>query len=120
MKEWLSSLSEQAVVAIDGIALLVILAGTVEAVIGMLRIVVARNTGHEMRSVWMHYARWLSAALTLQLAADIIETSYNTSWEAVARVGAVTLIRTFLNFFLERDMGEIRERDRESRQESRP
>ena len=49
------------------------------------------------------------AGLTFQLAADLIETSITTNWEAIARVGAIAVIRTFLNYFLERDLSEVRE-----------
>jgi uncharacterized membrane protein len=56
----------------------------------------------------------LVAGLTFQLASDIIETSITTGWEAVARLGAIAVIRTFLNFFLERDLAEIREIQHES------
>jgi len=38
------------------------------------------------------------------LAADIIETSISTSWQTIGRVGAIAVIRTFLNYFLERDV----------------
>jgi uncharacterized membrane protein len=51
-----------------------------------------------------------SPGLTFQLAADILETAITTSWDEVARLGAIAAIRTFLNFFLERDLGAIRER----------
>jgi uncharacterized membrane protein len=33
-----------------------------------------------------------------------------TSSEAVGRIAAIAVIRTFLNFFLERDLAEVRER----------
>jgi uncharacterized membrane protein len=66
--------------------------------------------------VWLRYARWLVAALTFQLGADIIETSITREWEAVARLGAVAVIRTFLNFFLDRDLAEVRERHRQETQ----
>ena len=53
------------------------------------------------------------AALTFQLAADIVETSVSTSWQTIGRVGAIAVIRTFLYYFLERDvdkdLGEQRE-----------
>ena len=54
--------------------------------------------------------RWLVAGLTFQLAADILETAITTSWDEVARLGAIAAIRTFLNDFLERDIGQIRRR----------
>jgi uncharacterized membrane protein len=71
-------------------------------------------TGHERRDIWLRFARWLIAGLTFQLAADIIETSITTSWQAVARLGAIALIRTFLNYFLERDLSEVRARQHEA------
>ena len=48
------------------------------------------------------------AGLTFQLAADIIETSISTSWQTIGRVCAVAVIRTFLNYFLERDVEQQR------------
>lgn len=47
-----------------------------------------------------------------QLAADIIETSITTNCDAVGRIAAVAVIRTFLNYFLERDLTDVRERPR--------
>jgi len=70
-------------------------------------------TGHERRDVWLRFGRWLIAGLTFQLAADIIETSITTNWQAVVRLGAIALIRTFLNYFLERDVSEVRARQHE-------
>jgi len=65
--------------------------------------------GEELaRDAWLRYARWLVAALTFQLAADIIETSISTSWQTIGRVGAIAVIRTFLNYFLERDVEQQR------------
>jgi hypothetical protein len=43
-------------------------------------------------------------------AADIIATSVAPSWEQVGQRGAIALIRTFLNFFLERDLAELDDR----------
>jgi uncharacterized membrane protein len=100
-----------AVLVIDGIAVLIILIGTVIAFISALRLLSAHPAGHERRLVWISYARWLVAGLTFQLAADIIESSVVESWDAVGRLAAIAAIRTFLNYFLERDMAEIRERD---------
>jgi uncharacterized membrane protein len=50
------------------------------------------------------------AGLTFQLAADVLETAITTSWDEVARLAAIAAIRTFLNYFLERDLSEIRVR----------
>ena len=110
MKEWLVLSTEYAIVVIDALALVVVVVGTAEAFICGLHLMFASPSGHEKRDVWLRYARWLVVGLTFQLAADIIETSITTSWDAVGRIAAVAVIRTFLNFFLERDLAEVRER----------
>jgi uncharacterized membrane protein len=70
-------------------------------------------TRHDRRTVWLHYGRWLIAGLTFQLAADIITTSASPSWEEIGQLAAIAVVRTFLNFFLERDLADIRARDAE-------
>ena len=119
MKEWLVLVTEYAIVVIDAMALLVIVVGTAEAFIGGLRLFFSSSSGHERRDVWLRYGRWLVAGLTFQLAADIIETSISTSWEAIGRLAAIAVIRTFLNYFLERDLAEMRERQHEPAQDAR-
>ena len=108
MKEWLDYFSDQAIILIDWIALLVILGGTVEVVIRAVRGALTHWSRHEQREVWLRFARWLVAGLTFQLAADIIETSISSSWQTIGRVGAIAVIRTFLNYFLERDVEQQR------------
>jgi uncharacterized membrane protein len=113
MRELFIATSEAVILAINVIALFVIVLGTVQAVASVVHALFVDLTGHSRREVWLRYARWLGAALTFQLAADIIETSITTDWMALARVGAIAVIRTFLNYFLERDLGETRERQKE-------
>jgi uncharacterized membrane protein len=111
MREWLIFATETAILIIDAMALVVIVFGTVEAFVTGLRLMIARSAnGAEKREVWLRYGRALVAGLTFQLAADIIETSITTDWEAVGRIAAIAVIRTFLNYFLERDLADIRER----------
>jgi uncharacterized membrane protein len=90
-----------------------ILFGTFGAFIAAARAMTAGMDGHRRREIWLGYSRWLVAALTFQLAADIIESSITTSWDAVGRLAAIAAIRTFLNYFLERDVSELRHRQEE-------
>ena len=114
MRELLVRATEIAVIAIDAIALVTIVIGTFAAFGETLLLWFKRVTGHERRNVWLKYSRWLVAGLTFQLAADIIESSITTSWDAVGRLAAIAVIRTFLNYFLEHDIAEVRERDRDA------
>jgi uncharacterized membrane protein len=109
---WLTHITEISIVLINALALLMVVAGSLEAFVGVVRLLLAGDRGPDRRDVWLRYARWLVAALTFQLGADIIETSITHEWEAVARLGAVAVIRTFLNFFLDRDLVEVGARQR--------
>ena len=112
MHEWLIFVSEYAILVIDAIALVVIVFGTLQAVVALVRGLFSPLDGPQRRDTWLQYGRWLIAGLTFQLAADIIETSITTDWEAIGRVAVIAVIRTFLNYFLERDLNEVRERQR--------
>lgn len=113
MRQWLVLASGHAITLIDAIALLAIVFGSLEVLARAVPLAFRANAGHALRDTWLRYARWLVAGLTFQLAADIIETSISTSWETIGRVGAVAVIRTFLDYFLDRDVTEIRARQRE-------
>jgi uncharacterized membrane protein len=108
MREWLVLATNVAVDAIDWLALVLIVVGAVEAFFRGLWTMLSSPDGHHERDAWLRLGRWLVAGLTFQLAADVLETAITTSWDEVARLAAIAAIRTFLNYFLERDLGEIR------------
>jgi uncharacterized membrane protein len=118
MREWLVAAMEFSIVVIDATAFLVIVVGTVDVAIRALRAEIGAASREEKRAVWLRYARFLVMALTFQLAADIIETSISTSWEAIGRLAAIAVIRTFLEFFLERDVSEVRGRQHGAREQA--
>lgn len=120
IKQWLIAVTEPTIVIIDALALILIIVGTAEAFIKGLRAMLSSPSGHAAREIWLRYGRWLVAALTFQLAADIVETSITESWVAIGRIAAIAVIRTFLNYFLENDLTEIRERERRRSEETGP
>jgi uncharacterized membrane protein len=112
VQEWLRVASEYSVTLIDAMALGAILYGAVEAFVSALWVHLTSKTGDQRREVWLRFARWLVAGLTFQLAADIIETATTPNWDDIGRLAAIAVVRTFLNYFLERDLTEIRSRQR--------
>jgi uncharacterized membrane protein len=109
MEEWLHLVTRDIVIVIDAMALVIVAIGTFEAFFTGLWAAFPAPTAHSrFREVLVRYGRWLVAGLTFQLAADIIETSIAPSWQEVGQLGAIAVIRTFLNFFLERDLAELR------------
>ena len=107
MEEWLHLVTKDVVVIIDAMALIIVAIGTAEAFFTGLRAAFSGLVHRRFREVLVRYGHWLVAGLTFQLAADIIETSIAPSWQEVGQLGAIAVIRTFLNFFLERDLVEL-------------
>ena len=110
MKDWLILATGVAVDVIDWLALIIIVVGAVEAFFGGMWTMFSSADGHVKRDAWLRLGRWLVAGLTFQLAADILATSIAPSWDELVRLATVAVIRTLLNFFLERDLSEVRRR----------
>jgi uncharacterized membrane protein len=101
----LQASAEAAALAIKAVAVLLVAWGSVEAAIGCLGLVVRRQAGHGARKVvWRQYGVWLVLGLEFELAADIVETIISPEWMDIAQLGAIAVIRTFLNYFLEKDL----------------
>ena len=113
MQDILTTASAYSAVAINIMALIVIVFGTLEAFAGGLRVMFSGGQGNAMLStIYVRFGRWLVAGLTFQLAADVIETATTSTadgWYDIGRLAAVAVIRTFLSFFLERDMRAMSE-----------
>jgi uncharacterized membrane protein len=66
---------------------------------------------------------WLALALEFQLGADILATTIAPSQQALIQLGVIALIRTFLNYFLNKELEnlmELQEKAKEKRLSERP
>lgn len=88
---------------VETLGALVIAAGLLVAIAGLLRQFLARGE-QNFQSVRLFFARYLTLALELQLAADILSTSIAPDWNQIGKLGAIAVIRTALNYFLNREM----------------
>jgi uncharacterized membrane protein len=92
---------------IEAAAVLVVTFGAAEAFLRLLRLAGSPRTSHgERKEIWRRFGVWLLLGLEFELAADIIGSVFSPSWEQVGKLGAVAVIRTFLNYFLEKDLEE--------------
>ena len=97
--------AEGAALAIKAVAVLVVVWGSVEAAVGCFALVARRQVGHGARKVvWRRFGVWLLLGLEFLLAADIVETVISPDWSQIGQLGAIAVIRTFLNYFLEKDL----------------
>jgi uncharacterized membrane protein len=61
-------------------------------------------------------SRFLAMALEFQLAADLLGTTVAPSWDQLGRLGAIAVIRTFLNFFLAREIDEEEKAEQDAKE----
>jgi len=119
MKEWLTVIAASVITIIHVMALVTVAFGTVQAFARSFPAMFRPSaSGRHFHRAYVQYARWLVAGLTFQLAADIIETAFAPSWDEIGRLAAISVIRTFVNFFLERDMAAVEKREAASQRET--
>lgn len=87
---------------IEAVSVSIILVAMLVALARLLGSVAGRRTA----DVRMGLARGLSLALEFQLAADIVGTAISPDWDQIGKLAAVAAIRTFLNYFLQRELAE--------------
>ena len=91
-------------------AVLIVAYGSIEAFIRLLGVIARPRTTHGMRKViWRRYGMWLVLGLEFELAADIIASVIAPTWMDIGKLGAIAVIRTFLNYFLEQDLESAEE-----------
>jgi uncharacterized membrane protein len=119
MKGWVTFFAEDAIVVINAMALVIIAVGAIEMFFRCMRALFERSpAGRELPAGYLRFARWLIAGLTFQLAADVIATASAPTWDDIGRLAAIAVIRTFLNYFLERDLVEAQELPSEKNREA--
>lgn len=52
----------------------------------------------------LNLGRWLTLALEFELAADILRTAIAPTWNEIGQLAAIIVLRTALNFFLQREI----------------
>jgi len=94
-----------AVLVIEAAAVLVVTFGSLEALFKLLVVMARPSTSHGMRkAIWRRFGVWLLLGLEFALAADIITSVISPTWQDIGELGAIAVIRTFLNYFLEHDL----------------
>jgi uncharacterized membrane protein len=110
MEQLLHTFAHYVALSIEVIAIALITAGAIEALAGIARIAMRPGaTNQDRRAVWLMFARWLVAGLTFQMAADVVNTSFEPTWDELGRLATIAVIRTFLSFFLDREVEDTRD-----------
>jgi uncharacterized membrane protein len=104
MQALLQQIAAVIALSVEALGVLIIAGGAVEAAWGAFRALAVRTSKRGQRKdVWLRFAVWLLLGLEFELASDIIRTAISPSWTDLGQLAAIAVIRTFLNYFLEKD-----------------
>ena len=95
-------------VALDAAGTLIIAVGAALVVARLVDRIVRGDTSR-LTGVRLGLARFLTLALELQLAADVLGTAISPSWDEIGQLAAIAVIRTALNFSLTREIANERD-----------
>ena len=100
---------------VEASAALIIAYGAMQAFYGSFRTVVdKRSQVVHRKDVWLNFGMWLLLGLEFELAADIVRTAISPTWTDIGQLAAIGVIRTFLNFFLEKDLEKYESQEGET------
>jgi uncharacterized membrane protein len=105
LREWASHVA----LAAELCTVICVAIGGLETIARTLWVLVTRKIAFRQarRAVWTGFAAWIVLALEFALAADIARTAIAPTWDDIGRLAAIAVIRTALNYFLERDLSEF-------------
>jgi len=109
MEELLTESARSITTVIEAMAVLIVAFAAAEAFFRVVLLAFHKPSEAAGRAIYVRFLRWLVAGLTFQLAADIVHTAADASWQQLGQVAAVAAIRAFTSFFLERDLREAAE-----------
>ena len=109
MEELLRQFAGITAQVIEAVAVLLIAYGAGEALVISLRHVFRHlHDSGWRKALFMRFGIWLLLGLQFALAADIVRSVISPSWNDIGQLAAIAAIRTFLNYFLERDLADVK------------
>jgi uncharacterized membrane protein len=106
---------------VEAAAAIIIGVAAIEATVGALLIFFPRArsgapgtdaASDEKERVRLRLGRWLAVALEFELAADILRTAIAPTWNEIGQLAAIAVLRTALNYFLQREIDNAAARER--------
>ncbi len=84
---------------------IIIAAAVVRAILAVLpRLVRGPTNDHYQEEIRLQLGKSLALALEFELGADILKTAVAPTLAVIAQLAAITVLRTMLNYFLEREL----------------
>ena len=110
MEELFKVIATRIALAVELVSALLIAYGAFEALVSLFiprKRFENEKLFHKRRQIFLRFGMWLILGLEFELAADIVRSAISPNWSDIGQLGAIAGIRTFLNYFLERDIKEF-------------
>ncbi|HEX8269905.1 MAG TPA: DUF1622 domain-containing protein [Flavobacterium sp.] len=98
---------------VEIIAAFVIAIALVKFLVKYVRHIFNPLDGNTNQTIRIHFGSALTVALELLLAADILATAIAPTWDEIGKLAAIAVLRTALNYFLERELKNNEAADRQ-------
>lgn len=109
---WLVEALEYSAAGIDLFAILLLLVGAMRFVVGVTRAELSRDETRRLRGTnreRIELGRYILAGLELLIVSDIIQTALSLAFADLLFLGLLVLIRSLISFFLDRELGVVRQ-----------
>ncbi|NER81654.1 MAG: DUF1622 domain-containing protein [Leptolyngbya sp. SIO1D8] len=106
LEESLATFVAFAQLALESISVICVIVGLVKTI--QLALLLRHRHRHRdmfpFNQIRLRFGSWLALALEFQLGADILATTVTPTLEDLSKLGIVAVIRTFLNYFLGKEI----------------
>jgi uncharacterized membrane protein len=97
---------------VEGAAIMVVTFGALQALLRVAGLVLrAGFPSSAVKPIWLGFAAWIVLSLEFALAADIIRTAIAPTWQDIGQLAAIAAIRTALNYYLEKDIDAVTDKE---------
>ena len=112
MKEGVQIVVQYVSTGVECAASLIILYSSVTALFNYFKSILKKNDGIVPKvEVRLGLGRSLALALELLLGADILKTAIAPTWNEIGQLAAIAILRTGLNYFLEKELNKTELKD---------
>ncbi len=105
MEEAIKLITSHTAILAEGIAALIIAIASLQCLYLYFRYLFSTRRDQELTlNIRVKLGQSLSLALEFLLGADILQTAIAPTWNEIGQLAAIAILRTALNYFLEREL----------------
>lgn len=95
--------------AVEILAAFIIGIAVVKALYQYLRLLFLKDDLLSKETIRVSFGSTVAVSLELLLGADVLATAVAPSWDTIGKLAAIAVLRTALNYFLGKELQEIKE-----------